>query len=231
MSSCNLNFNYKIGNGHVVTEEIQIEPFTRLILGGNYKVTLEQAERPALIIKTDENLIRHIRVENMGDELFIGNIKNLKGTNGIIIEIYYRALDHLVSTGSSSVKIMGSIDGESFDLDMSGSGTFKGMLNVEYFTLNISGAGLVQTIGYAEKQDINISGAGGYQGFDLQSEDCKIALSGVGGAKIFATNKLTATITGVGGIVYKGEPKIIERRVTGMGKIKRESGSNTDSSF
>jgi hypothetical protein len=229
--SCNFNFKYKIGNGHVVTEEKKVEPFTKLIVGGSYKVTLEQADRSTVIIKTDENLIGHIRVENMGEELFIGNIKNLKGSQGISINVFYRTLDQLISTGSSSIRNKGSIDGDRFEVDMSGSGSFEGMLDVEIFVLNLSGAGLVQTTGYAGKQTINISGAGGYQGFDLRSEDCNVTLSGVGGAKVNASNKLTATITGLGGIVYKGDPEVIERRITGMGKISREEGSHPDRSL
>lgn len=221
--SCNFNLKYKIGSGNMVTEEISVEPFSSLILGGNYKVLLEASEKPAVVIRTDDNLIKYIRVEVREGELYIGNIHNLKGSEGIHINIFYQELGRLVSTGSSSVRNKGTLNPEKFELDMSGSGAFEGSLNVHDFELNISGAGLVETNGFAENQVINISGAGGYQGFELQSMNSTITLSGVGGARIYASDKLVATITGLGGIVYRGEPKKIERRITGMGQIKRDS--------
>jgi hypothetical protein len=51
--------------------------------------------------------------------------------------------------------------------------------------------------------------------------DLSVDLSGLGGAEVMATEKLKATITGVGGIVYAGNPKNIEKQITGFGKIKR----------
>ena len=41
------------------------------------------------------------------------------------------------------------------------------------------------------------------------------------GAEVFAVDKIEATITGVGGIIYAGNPDIIERQITGFGKIIR----------
>ena len=160
-------------------------------------------------------------MDHYDQQLHINNVHNLKSSKGVLIVINYQNLEKIVSTGSSAIENEGVLSGQALEISMSGAGSVKIDMDVENLILNLSGAGLVDLQGFAARQDITISGAGGYNATNLETNTCSITLSGVGGAKVFVTDLLEATITGVGGIAYTGDPKKIKKQITGFGKIER----------
>lgn len=217
--SCSLNI--KRGNGNIETEEINIDNFTKVNIGGNYDVTLIESSETKVIIETDENLFSFINVEVFNQNLNINSIHKLKSTEGILVEIYYTQIGHIHSTGASNIEHEGVLVNEELTIELSGIGAINLEIQTTKVSINLTGAGIVTLSGETDSQETHISGAGGLRAFDLKSAECSIDLSGLGGAEVFATEKLEATITGVGGIVYAGNPKNVEKQITGFGKIKR----------
>ncbi len=217
--SCSLNI--KRGNGSIEMEEINIDNFSKVNIGGNYDVTLIESNETKVIIETDENLFSFINVEVFNQSLNINSIHQLKSTEGIMVEIYYNKIDHIHSTGASNIEHEGVLVNEELTIELSGIGAIDLEVQTTKVSINLTGAGVVTLSGETDLQDTQISGAGGLRAFNLKSAECSIDLSGLGGAEVFATEKLEATITGVGGIVYAGNPKNIEKQITGFGKIIR----------
>ena len=91
VQSC--DFNYKIGNGNIIEHEIKLDDFSRISIGGNYRVTLIQSEETRVVIECDENLLDYINAEHHENTLHINNVHNLKSTEGIVVDIYYKALE------------------------------------------------------------------------------------------------------------------------------------------
>ncbi len=219
LSGCGLNF--KRGNGRIESREFELSGFERIYAGGNYDLTLIPADKDLVIIETDENLFRHINVEVFNKSLNINNVRNLKGSKGILVDVYYQNLTRLSSTGTSKIKTRGMLKTERLDVNLSGAGSIELEVETELLDVQMSGAGVVNLTGNTRKQEIHISGAGGLRASGLRSEECEVNLSGLGNANIFVTEKLIATITGIGGIKYSGNPGYIERKITGLGKIER----------
>jgi len=219
LQRCNLN--YKRGNGNIEIEEIEISSFDKVNIGGNYKVTFVQSEDTKVIIETDENLHRYINTELFNNTLSINNVHNLKGSDGIKIKVYYNSLNKIYSTGASKIANEGIIQTDQLIINLSGVGAIDLEIKTTKVNVNLTGAGVITLSGDTDYQETHISGAGGLSAVDLMSKECSINLSGLGGAEVYAVDKLEATITGVGGIIYAGNPDVIERQVTGFGKIKR----------
>lgn len=215
------HFNYKRGNGIIEKEEIEIDAFEKVSIGGNYNVTLIQSEHTKVIIETDENLLSFINTELHNNTLNINNVHNLKGSQGIKVDVYYSSLNKIYSTGASNIENEGIIITDILAINLSGAGAIDLEIKTTEVKVNLTGAGVISLSGETEYQETHISGAGGLSAKELVSNECSINLSGLGGAEVYAVDKLEAIITGVGGIIYGGNPKIIERQVTGFGKIKR----------
>ena len=224
LSGCQLNF--KRGNGNIQKEVIEVDDFSKVSIGGNYEVRLTKAEYPGVTIETDENLLPYINIEVYNGTLNINNVHNLKGSRGIKVEIGYRYIDKIYSTGASKINHDKLFTSEELMLNLSGAGSIEMEIQTQKIHVNLTGAGVVTLSGRAEFQEVQISGAGGLNSIELATSECKINLSGLGGAEIYVTEKLEATITGIGGIQYAGNPKIIERQVTGLGKITRSEHAN-----
>lgn len=216
---CDLNF--KRGNGVITISEIEVLSFEKVSIGGNYEVVLRESKSPKVVIKTDENLLPFINTELYNNTLNINNVHKLKSSEGIKVEIYYNTLTKIYSTGSSKVSNEGILISDDLIINLSGAGAIDLEIQTNKVKVNLTGAGVIKLAGETEYQETHISGAGGLSAFDLISNECNINLSGLGGAEVHAVEKIKATITGVGGIIYAGNPHLIERQITGFGKIKR----------
>jgi hypothetical protein len=153
--------------------------------------------------------------------LNINNVHHLKASKGIFIEVFYKDIKKIYSTGASEISHEGVLHTPELDISLSGAGAIELEAETAKTNINLSGAGVVQLKGETDMLQGHISGAGGLLASDFISKDCDITLSGLGGAEVFVTEKLKATISGVGGIEYGGNPKIIEKQITGFGKINR----------
>lgn len=218
-SACDLNIRVKNGRGEIVTERIQTGEFSRLRVGGNFKVRLVSGSQPMLIVRTHENLVPYIITELRGDELHVYSDYQLKSREGVSIEVSYTQLEAIESAGASSIETAGVHKGENLNLDISGAGSMNLSLEVDVLTVRMSGAGAIRLNGLADRCEIDISGAGGLKSDDLECRICEINLSGVGGAEIHVTEELIARISGIGGITYSGNPTKVDKQVSGLGRI------------
>jgi hypothetical protein len=218
-SQCGLNF--KKGNGDLDEVEFEIEDFDKIYVGGNYELRLIPAMDSRVVIETDENLLRYINVEQHQNALNINNVHKLRSSEGIFVDVYYTKLNRINSTGASTIEHKGILETEDLKIDLSGAGAIKLDVNTKSVHVEMSGAGLIELAGNSEEHVVHISGAGGLMAENLVTDNCDVHLSGLGGASVFVTEKLTASITGIGGITYSGNPKLIEKQITGLGQIKR----------
>ena len=202
-------------------DTIIIEPgeFREIDLTGAYEVILRESSEEKVIIETEENLLEHFDVNVRHDKLYIDSERMLYSEKGIKVVIFYKEIEEIDIEGACALTSEDIIDTDYLKIDMGGAGALELELDVEELSLNIAGAGAVQLKGYAKIMDVNMSGAGGLSAFDLKTRKCNIDISGVGSADINVEDELSATIGGMGGINYKGNPDIRRSDVSGLGKI------------
>jgi len=76
-------------------------------------------------------------------------------------------------------------------------------------SINLNGVGNVKlSNGKASSLELSLSGVGNIDAENYQVENITMKQSGVGNSKIWATNSLTGTLSGVGNIHYKGNPMV-----------------------
>ena len=217
ISGCDLNF--KSGNGNMDEIYKDLSAFEDIYIGGNFDVSLIPSDENSILIRGDENLLKYINVEIHNNSLNVNTIHNLKSSKGINIIIKYTSISGIYSTGASKITHNNILKTQDIQVDLSGTGSIELDIEADNSTVTMTGAGLVKLKGKTSFLEANISGAGGLVASELIARDCDISLSGVGGAKIYVTDKLEASISGVGGIQYSGNPSQIEKKITGFGKI------------
>jgi len=187
------------GNGNIKTESRSVTAFARVDAGGFY--TLEwHPGAPSFNITTDENLLSHIKTSVEGDLLKIDMQHSVTPTHGINIVITSPSL-----TGAS---FSGALN---FDATQLSGGTFA---------LETSGAANVTLVGKVNRLLASLTGASKLTAADLLAEDVELSVTGAGKADVTASNLLRASITGAGKVSYGGQPKTVEKRITGAGKIR-----------
>jgi hypothetical protein len=196
-AGCNLN---RIrGNGHVTTETRSVSNFSRVDAGGYYELEWH-AGPPSFRLTTDENLLGHITTSVSGDRLNIGIDGAVAPTDGIVIVITSPAL--VTAELSGAVKFTARpIEGDKFVLDT-------------------SGAVKVTLAGKVNRLLADLTGASKLAAAELLANDVELSVTGAGKADVTAANTLRAAITGAGKVIYGGNPKSVDRNITGAGKIE-----------
>ncbi|MEM7107229.1 MAG: head GIN domain-containing protein [Bacteroidota bacterium] len=210
------------GNGVVVTEDFSIENFDKINVEGSFEIRLEKRATPGVTITTDDNLLDFISVTNEGDRLILSTDRNLLSEDGVQVVIGYTELRRISVGGAASLVSDQTITEDYLDLEMSGAGAVELDLDMKALEIRVSGAGAMELTGQVIEQRIRMDGAGGLDASDLVSEKCDIEISGVGGASVHVTEILTATVSGVGGITYRGNPVDVRKDVSGIGTVEPE---------
>ncbi len=211
---------FERGNGDEDLITYAVDDFDEVFIGGNYDVFLEKGDRPKVVIETDENLFEYIQVEDRNGTLSISNSRKIMGSDGIRVFITFTELDRVVSSGASSIYSNSPLIMDRLRLSMSGAGMIDLEIETEDLEVRLSGAGIIHLEGKADKLKISLTGAGKLEAYDLESRDCDITISGVGGAEVYVTGKLDARVSGLGSISYIGNPEDIRQDVSGIGRIR-----------
>lgn len=187
------------GNGHVTTETRAVGNFTQLDAGGFYE--LEWQPGPASCrVTVDDNLLTHVVTTVQGEQLKIALDGAIAPTDGIKIVITSPTLN---------------------TAELSGAVVFDAQnLSGDKFVLSTSGAAKVQLAGKIARLLADLTGASKLSAFDLPADDIELSVTGAGKAEVTASNSLRAAITGAGKVIYAGNPKSVEKNITGAGKIQ-----------
>jgi hypothetical protein len=204
----------------------KIGSFNKISLGGPFDLILKKGDKAALTIETDNIAPGDITTEIRGNTLHI-DMKDkkykLRDVDRSVIYLTYTQLDKIEWSGAGNIKTESVLEAENFELQISGAGNINMDLDVNSLVVNMSGAGNVEMKGKAYSQKVNMSGAGNYNGFELRSQEANVDMSGVGNVRVYVTEDLTASASGVGAVRYRGNPKKVTKNSSNfLGSIKGE---------
>ena len=189
------------GNGHVQTQQRTISEFTEIAASGGLRIEWHSGA-PALAITTDENLLPYIESRTSGNTLQLRTRERVRPTNGIKVTL-------------SSGRLQGADLRGAVDL------TVK-QIAVPKFYLQSRGASDVTIDGSVEQLLADMTGASDLRAKALQAKTVEITTTGAASASVTATETLRVSITGAGDVTYSGNPKNVEKHVTGAGSIRHK---------
>jgi hypothetical protein len=187
------------GDGVIKTTNQSIADFSALVVSGAYTITWSSG-KPALTIATDQNLLPLIKTTVNGNTLQIDSEDNLRPTKGITITLYSASL--------VDVQLNGAVDLTASQL--SGHG----------LKLESNGAADISVAGSVTNLEANLSGACKLNAKSLQTQTATVSLNGASYGDVTVTGALNASISGTGVLTYSGNPKSVEKNVSGVGSIR-----------
>jgi hypothetical protein len=186
------------GNGHVVTEQRPVTEFTQIAASGQFRIEWHSGP-PALSITTDENLMRYVENKISGNTLRFHTRDRIRPTHGLKVSV-------------SSAKLNGA--------DLSGAVDLvaKGVTGPKFY-VRARGAADITVDGSVDEFLADLAGAVDLHAQGLQTKTTEISSTGASSARIAVSETLRVSITGAGDVAYSGNPKTIEKHVTGAGSI------------
>ena len=187
------------GNGHIKTDERTISAFANIDASGTFQIEWKSGA-PTLSIKTDENLLPYIDNQISGETLHLRTHEQIWPTHGIKVVI-----SSPTRTGAKT----------------SGAVKFTGnQLSGARFALESTGAAEVELDGNIDELLADMTGASELHAGGLQTKTTEISTTGAADAEIAVSETLKVAITGAGKVSYSGNPKTIEKHISGAGSIR-----------
>ena len=199
LSGC--KFNKVSGSGAMKLDKRSVPAFTAVHISGAYEVEIVVQKEQSLEIEGDDNLLPLIKTEVKNGVLEISNEKSLSTRNKIRLRISVQQLDGIENSGLSNI-VATNVKSDEFKIDTSGASDLK-------------------VSGEAKSVSIKSSGAGNIDTKDLRAEKVNVSSSGAATAEVYATEELTASVSGAGNVDYYGNPKAVKEDKSGAGTITK----------
>ncbi len=196
--------------------------------GLNYEITLKKADVAKIEIWSDDYDVKKIEISSENGTLRIedeeGKLKGMSKDDKLKVyaTIYYTELGEIETRGIMNLNNEGTLKGEKLRLSISGAGKMDLKLDLERLQVSMSGASNLTFSGKATYQELEVSGAGNIRAENLEGKEGEIQVSGVGNIKVNVSESLEAQVSGVGNIRYRGDPKRLVSKASGVGNIKKD---------
>jgi putative autotransporter adhesin-like protein len=214
--------SHEVGSGNVISESRDVGDFTEVVLSGVGQLHIAQTGSESLTIEAEDNIVPLLTSEVRGQRLVLGTEPgaHFSPKRPIRYTLTVKDLSAIRISGAGNVDVP-ALGTASLRLELSGAGnlTVTG-LAADSLDVSLSGAGSATCAGEVRSQDVRISGAGSYHGDDLASVNARAVISGTGSAQLRVSEQLDARVSGVGSIVYSGNPTL-RKSISGVGHVSQ----------
>lgn len=184
------------------TESREVSGFTGVELTSIGDLYIEQTGTESLTVEADADVLPKLTSTVSGGVLELGVAPGTRiATNR---RITYR----LTVATLNSITVSGAGDATASDL------------RADRLAVEIKGAGEMTLAGTVDSQAVTISGTGDYNGEDLQSATAEVAIDAAGNAVLRVSDRLDATVSGVGSVEYIGDPRVT-KDISGVGSVEQ----------
>ncbi len=185
------------GEGPVVSETLTLGALTGIDFQAVGDVVVVQAKTQEVVVRGEQNVLDRLNQDVMDGVWDIGFIDCVENIEALEIDI--------------TVPVLSSVE-------LSGAGDITVEMDTDAIDTIHSGSGGIELSGTSTTHQITLSGTGDVNAFELLTEETSVILSGVGSARVSASELLTVVLSGTGNVFYKGDPEL-DTTVTGLGDV------------
>jgi hypothetical protein len=185
-----------------VTERREVSGFSGVELTSIGDLHIEQTGTESLTIEADADVLPQLT------STISGGILELGVAPGTTISTSRRIVYRLTVATLDSITVSGAGDATASNL------------RADRLTIRVSGAGETTLAGIVDSQVVTMSGTGDYNGEDLQSTTATVTVDAAGTAVLRVSDRLDATVSGVGSVEYFGDPRVTED-ISGVGSVEQ----------
>ena len=197
------------GKGAMEKYEIKVGEYNRIKVAGNCEIQYYAAPSNTVTLEIQPNLREYFVVEVQDGELIVRTERiSHNSRNPPVLTVSTPVLNSLTIAGICTFKGNDTIRGDTFNLELSGTGSGSAELEVNRLNARMSGVGSFVLYGRADNAEINLSGTGELNASSLQVREASVDLSGVGTIRVYCSEKLHINAGGTGTVEYRGSPSL-----------------------
>lgn len=193
--------------------------FDRMVISGNFDVTLSQSEKEQIEIVADKNFVHLLGVIVENGMLSI-SCPNPFHTFKAHINISYRELGEIHLSAGTQLECKDYLEAPSFKMSSTAgtSSTIHGRFDTLYCTLS---AGTMMSLkGSATHAKFDLSAGTRLDAFEFLTDTCTIKAHAGSSVEISVSSFLDAEAGSGSSITYKGQPETVKQNTSSGGAIK-----------
>jgi hypothetical protein len=207
-----------------ISETKPLNGVTRLQLDGVFTLSLVQSDDESIRVEGPEGLIDKLVIDQQGDLLVLEMEKEIGGFNfnkgDFKITLSLKNIEELQYDGVGNVKTNGTFKVDTLRIKGNGVGNLKLDLEANQLNADFDMVGNIDLKGSATRAFFTNNGVGNLDASQFRVQDLDLISSGIGKAEVFCEGNLSLEVDGIGKVSYTGNPKIIKKEVSGIGKVE-----------
>ncbi len=203
-------------------EERNVGNFENVKISGAFDVVLIPSNKEYVTVECEKKYMDGVETEVIDGTLKIYlNRRISKLEKGIQVEIYFKDIEGIKTSGAVDVESKGKLKMDSFEIHSSGATDMNLELHVDKLEAEFSGASEVNLRGKAGKVELEASGASEIEAVDFVIQNLELDVSGASEAEVHVTGKFEAEVSGASSLRYKGNPENVEIDKSGVSSVRK----------
>ena len=200
-SACHMGRGVK-GSGVRKAEKRDLQAFKAIDTTGAYEVEVNCQKPASFEIEADDNILPLIKTEVRDGVLYVSNEKRYNSRKSVALRISLPELVAISSRGAGEITIQDA--------------------NSDNLKIESTGAASVRAVGKVKNATISSMGAGDIDATRLQAEKARVTVAGAASVNVYVTEQLDVSVSGVGSVTYGGNPKTVNKSVSGIGSVNKK---------
>jgi hypothetical protein len=211
-------------SGNEVQEKKALSGVTRLKIDGVFNLTISQSDEESIEVEGDEAMIKKLLIDQDGDLLSLKMeedvVDGFFDDKNLRITISIKDLKELNYEGVGNVKTNGLFKVADLKLLGNGVGNLELELDAQEIDADFDMVGNIKLQGKANRAIFINNGIGNLDASQLIVQDMDVNSSGIGKVEVNCVGDLSLIVDGIGKVSYTGNPNIIKKEVSGIGKVE-----------
>lgn len=186
---------------HADEQTRTVAAFKKIAISGPMNLIVDAGKPFSVTVQGDAKFIGRVKTSVVNGELRI----SMNDDKSINIRKHDRVLVSMPSLTSFEAEGAGlarlnNVQGDRLDVDYRGAGSLVINGKVRHVRIDAEGVGEVDTK-------------------SLIAQEADVSFEGIGAVSIYASEKLDAKVEGMGNLTYYGNPRIVNKSVSGIGSV------------
>jgi len=190
------------GSGVRKSEKRELPAFKSIESEGAYQVAVNCQKPQSFEIEGDDNILPLINTEVRDGVLYVKSPKPYHSSKPVSLAIALPDLESIRSNGAGQFQIT-DLKNENFEIHSSGAASFTAAGQTKSVKIESSGVGRIDTN-------------------NLRAETAEVTVSGAATVDVYGSERLDVNVSGVGRVTYSGNPKTVNKNVSGVGSVSQK---------
>ena len=221
LSACQVSINGSSTDS--ISKERELEGVSRLRISGVFNLYLTQSDDESMTLDGSSELLEKLKVTQEGDLLILEMEEFNTGffdSKDLRVNLSLSDLKELDFEGVGNVQTTKAFIIEEATIRGAGVGNLDLEFEAKELTVDLNMVGTMTLKGQADRVFLKNEGIGNLDAEKLIAGKMDLISSGIGKVEVHCVGDLSVQVDGIGKVSYSGNPNVIKKEISGIGKVE-----------